>query len=99
MIRIGIFVATLVAASFSTVGKTQETTDPGVFVESPPVSRSEEHTSELQSLMRNSYAVSCLKKKTANKYIHKTLRLINNTEKHATSKTINAHRLSAHTTS
>src|SRR3546814_16883850 len=38
MIRIGIFVATLVAASFSTVGKTQETTDPGVFVESPPVS-------------------------------------------------------------
>src|SRR3546814_8145615 len=27
-------------------------------------SRSEEHTSELQSLMRNSYAVLCLKKKT-----------------------------------
>src|SRR3546814_1539875 len=27
------------------------------------VNRSEEHTSELQSLMRNSYAVSCLKKK------------------------------------
>src|SRR3546814_6825161 len=26
------------------------------------VSRSEEHTSELQSLMRNSYAVFCLKK-------------------------------------
>src|SRR3546814_4720738 len=26
------------------------------------VLRSEEHTSELQSLMRNSYAVSCLKK-------------------------------------
>src|SRR3546814_5371556 len=26
--------------------------------------RSEEHTSELQSLMRNSYAVLCLKKKT-----------------------------------
>src|SRR3546814_9732473 len=30
--------------------------------------RSEEHTSELQSLMRNSYAVFCLKKKK----IHKT---------------------------
>src|SRR3546814_6383324 len=30
---------------------------------SPPVLRSEEHTSELQSLMRNSYAVFCLKKK------------------------------------
>src|SRR3546814_3249575 len=28
-----------------------------------PRSRSEEHTSELQSLMRNSYAVFCLKKK------------------------------------
>src|SRR3546814_1626708 len=29
-----------------------------------PVERSEEHTSELQSLMRISYAVFCLKKKT-----------------------------------
>src|SRR3546814_2049474 len=28
------------------------------------VTRSEEHTSELQSLMRTSYAVFCLKKKT-----------------------------------
>src|SRR3546814_9189661 len=28
--------------------------------------RSEEHTSELQSLMRNSYAVFCLKKKNIN---------------------------------
>src|SRR3546814_4781463 len=32
--------------------------------------RSEEHTSELQSLMRTSYAVYCLKKK--NDYQHKT---------------------------
>src|SRR3546814_2771804 len=30
--------------------------------------RSEEHTSELQSLMRISYAVFCLKKKTAQNY-------------------------------
>src|SRR3546814_10356598 len=30
------------------------------------VQRSEEHTSELQSLMRNSYAVFCLKKKKLN---------------------------------
>src|SRR3546814_5610606 len=30
---------------------------------SPVISRSEEHTSELQSLMRISYAVFCLKKK------------------------------------
>src|SRR3546814_2881692 len=29
----------------------------------PDVARSEEHKSELQSLMRNSYAVCCLKKK------------------------------------
>src|SRR3546814_9050236 len=34
--------------------------------------RSEEHTSELQSLMRNSYAVFCLKKKTAKLYPHHT---------------------------
>src|SRR3546814_9766578 len=32
------------------------------------VPRSEEHTSELQSLMRISYAVFCLKKKTKNKH-------------------------------
>src|SRR3546814_2113174 len=31
--------------------------------------RSEEHTSELQSLMRSSYAVFCLKKKTNPQYI------------------------------
>src|SRR3546814_2723575 len=30
------------------------------------IARSEEHTSELQSLMRNSYAVLCLKKKIQN---------------------------------
>src|SRR3546814_1825402 len=35
--------------------------------------RSEEHTSELQSLMRISYAVFCLKKKiTQQKHIHNT---------------------------
>src|SRR3546814_8770582 len=32
--------------------------------------RSEEHTSELQSLMRISYAVFCLKKKTNKQHIH-----------------------------
>src|SRR3546814_1272953 len=32
--------------------------------------RSEEHTSELQSLMRNSYAVFCLKNKTENTISH-----------------------------
>src|SRR3546814_7963926 len=34
------------------------------------LARSEEHTSELQSLMRNSYAVFCLKKTTHQKYNH-----------------------------
>src|SRR3546814_5332659 len=32
--------------------------------------RSEEHTSELQSLLRNSYAVHCLNKKTTLPYHH-----------------------------
>src|SRR3546814_9661684 len=34
--------------------------------------RSEEHTSELQSLMRNSYAVFCLKKKNYQLTLHTT---------------------------
>src|SRR3546814_1627423 len=34
--------------------------------------RSEEHTSELQSLMRISYAVFCLKKKTKTRYTYNT---------------------------
>src|SRR3546814_5394239 len=36
-----------------------------LVVEIPSFGRSEEHTSELQSLMRNPYAVFCLKKKTS----------------------------------
>src|SRR3546814_8435275 len=42
--------------------------DPSRFrkIHSPRYSRSEEHTSELQSLMRISYAVFCLKKKKQN---------------------------------
>src|SRR3546814_9580256 len=59
--------------------------DPGA------VARSEEHTSELQSLMRISYAVFCLKKKKKknnvskknNKYIHTiyNLRIMSQTNK------------------
>src|SRR3546814_4094760 len=41
--------------------------------------RSEEHTSELQSLMRNSYAVFCLKKKTR---IHKNSNTKTHTKAH-----------------
>src|SRR3546814_5124701 len=39
------------------------------------VARSEEHTSELQSLMRISYAVFCLKKKTHKNMKHITLQI------------------------
>src|SRR3546814_3819909 len=40
---------------------------------STPMKRSEEHTSELQSLMRISYAVFCLKKKNNNMpHLHTT---------------------------
>src|SRR3546814_9153837 len=52
------------AASGAATAQTQE----------QPAWRSEEHTSELQSLMRNSYAVFCLKKKNARK--NKTLIVI-----------------------
>src|SRR3546814_4144072 len=37
------------------------------------VRRSEEHTSELQSLMRNSYAVFCLKKKNMHRQIEEDI--------------------------
>src|SRR3546814_2614536 len=43
-------------------------------------SRSEEHTSELQSLMRISYAVFCLKKKTKNNLKNKYIQKIHRTD-------------------
>src|SRR3546814_5222602 len=51
--------ATVVTAPDSLLPKQRED-----ILEARAVSRSEEHTSELQSLMRISYAVFCLKKKT-----------------------------------
>src|SRR3546814_4504569 len=42
--------------------------------------RSEEHTSELQSLMRISYAVFCLKKKTNKNKNYKLKYTMNNTQ-------------------
>src|SRR3546814_9964043 len=45
--------------------KLLETYDFVLLPTAPTPARSEEHTSELQSLMRISYAVFCLKKKTA----------------------------------
>src|SRR3546814_1587893 len=55
------------ARSSLTLGSVPGSVRPGAAV-----GRSEEHTSELQSLMRNSYAVFCLKKKTHTKATHKT---------------------------
>src|SRR3546814_4003461 len=48
----------------------------------PDTERSEEHTSELQSLMRISYAVFCLKKKKEQINKQPILRAINYTHKH-----------------
>src|SRR3546814_6344249 len=42
--------------------------------------RSEEHTSELQSLMRNSYAVFCLKKKKKDRRQTKTCTIAHTTQ-------------------
>src|SRR3546814_6701602 len=50
---------------------TSTTRDPTTSDPAPPL-RSEEHTSELQSLMRISYAVFCLKKKTSNTHNRQT---------------------------
>src|SRR3546814_1878515 len=53
----------LVAAGNESAAMTRTTTVVTTLSGSP-ANRSEEHTSELQSLMRISYAVFCLKKKT-----------------------------------
>src|SRR3546814_6068743 len=49
--------------------------------------RSEEHTSELQSLMRISYAVFCLKKTTTTTYIDDILQTITNEPQYTTNIT------------
>src|SRR3546814_9422433 len=64
----------------------------------PPCRRSEEHTSELQSLMRISYAVFCLKKKktaiiqrircTANINVHENKRITTENYHHVLQDTI-----------
>src|SRR3546814_9059534 len=55
------------------------TAAPGVEWRGLKPDRSEEHTSELQSLMRISYAVSCLKKKN---YIYTPQHTVNNYRTH-----------------
>src|SRR3546814_2929159 len=65
-----------------------------------PSSRSEEHTSELQSLMRISYAVFCLKKKTQT--ITRTMETItlyhNTTNYYITKQTIHSNTQRVRTT-
>src|SRR3546814_5222668 len=53
-------------------------------IREPDALRSEEHTSELQSLMRISYAVFCLKKKTTPHSSHTEQRLSNQRAQSAT---------------
>src|SRR3546814_3273079 len=48
--------------------------------------RSEEHTSELQSLMRISYAVFCLKKKKTENQSHNTNAILNNNDNNTKKK-------------
>src|SRR3546814_2455262 len=55
------YLATL--ASYTALQQAKIPSDLFVFPNEEHVKRSEEHTSELQSLMRISYAVFCLKKK------------------------------------
>src|SRR3546814_2095592 len=58
-------------ADCAATGPAAESSTP-IFTEfaSIPIRRSEEHTSELQSLMRISYAVFCLKKKNNKQYVN-----------------------------
>src|SRR3546814_10224130 len=59
------FRATRLCGNAPAISPMESCISPGVLVASSI--RSEEHTSELQSLMRISYAVFCLKKKKHNK--------------------------------
>src|SRR3546814_2761443 len=55
-----------------------------VMVDEREGTRSEEHTSELQSLMRISYAVFCLQKKNTNGQQNKKLSKLNTRDNHWT---------------
>src|SRR3546814_8296538 len=60
----------------SSLGQLVEASPAAICGISKPRIRSEEHTSELQSLMRISYAVFCLKKKNNNHIIQTNLHQI-----------------------
>src|SRR3546814_2813531 len=65
-------VATLLMFITDGVARTFKTLEPLEAYKYDLVGRSEEHTSELQSLMRISYAVFCLKKKKQQKHVRET---------------------------
>src|SRR3546814_1776268 len=54
----------------SAYGRGENPEEPHADNRTAPERRSEEHTSELQSLMRTSYAVFCLKKKKPKPHTH-----------------------------
>src|SRR3546814_7633399 len=62
--------------------------NPKVWMVAAGAVRSEEHTSELQSLMRNSYAVFCLKKKKK-KIKHRRVQNTNHYDKRVNRSQIN----------
>src|SRR3546814_8973664 len=62
--RMAAIQASMNAAKVQLRAMTAQQIQPYTAITSFPQMRSEEHTSELQSLMRISYAVFCLKKKT-----------------------------------
>src|SRR3546814_6012986 len=65
---------TVLSAPYGEIGSERFVSEPGFDeydTEQKALTRSEEHTSELQSLMRISYTVFCLKKKKHNNN-HKT---------------------------
>src|SRR3546814_4460366 len=60
----GIWLLPLVFLLAAGLKTSQGSSTAAIIVSASLIARSEEHTSELQSLMRISYAVFCLKKKT-----------------------------------
>src|SRR3546814_9113646 len=74
---------------FAAISRQMRNSSSRSFAAAPPVNstvRSEEHTSELQSLMRNSYAVFCLKQKKKHRNNQQYLSTQNQKEKKNTYK-------------
>src|SRR3546814_5916413 len=65
-----VFDAASAASALASVRSTSSTSRPDTTPPRASLVRSEEHTSELQSLMRISYAVFCLKKKNTHPHNH-----------------------------